>query len=119
MGVRRFAFPIFHASVRQKGAKTPSGELKHGACEICSKVGLLHYDHDHKTGEFRGWLCGQCNRGLGEFADNVALLKKAVEYLLANCVADYAERLLESPSTVPTELQGQGPKRNTAETGEL
>lgn len=42
-----------------------------GYCYICnieeSKCSKrLHMDHCHKTGKFRGWLCGNCNRLLGK-----------------------------------------------------
>ena len=38
-------------------------------------------DHCHTSGEFRGFLCGSCNRGLGLFKDNPDVLKSAGEYL--------------------------------------
>lgn len=38
-------------------------------------------DHNHKTEEFRGFLCDRCNTGLGKFDDNIELLKKAIQYL--------------------------------------
>lgn len=38
-------------------------------------------DHDHATGKFRGYLCQNCNSGLGKFKDNPITLLKAVEYL--------------------------------------
>lgn len=38
-------------------------------------------DHDHKTGEFRGWLCDDCNGALGKVFDNPATLRKLAEYL--------------------------------------
>jgi len=38
-------------------------------------------DHDHKTENFRGWLCHKCNLGLGNLGDNPDRCIKAAEYL--------------------------------------
>ena len=38
-------------------------------------------DHDHNTGEFRGWLCNRCNSALGWLDDDLDKLKRAVKYL--------------------------------------
>jgi hypothetical protein len=38
-------------------------------------------DHNHGTGEFRGFLCDSCNTGLGKFRDDPDLLARAIEYL--------------------------------------
>jgi len=40
-----------------------------------------HADHDHKTGAFRGVLCGRCNPGLGLFGDSPEMLRLAADYL--------------------------------------
>ena len=38
-------------------------------------------DHCHESGQFRGFLCRNCNNGLGRFQDNPDLLIKAANYL--------------------------------------
>lgn len=38
-------------------------------------------DHNHETNRFRGWLCHNCNMGIGAFRDNKHILNKAIEYL--------------------------------------
>jgi hypothetical protein len=52
-------------------------------CEICgqSPQKALHLDHDHLTNEFRGWLCNNCNLGIGSFRDSSDLLVAAARYL--------------------------------------
>lgn len=61
-----------------------------GACAICQAPerdgpkgdsNILHVDHDHKTGKPRALLCSSCNRALGFFNDDPALLNKAADYL--------------------------------------
>lgn len=52
-----------------------------GRCAICKKKRVLKIDHCHKTGKFRQLLCGNCNTGLGMFADDPKLLKRAAKYL--------------------------------------
>jgi hypothetical protein len=52
-------------------------------CAICNKELILeiHIDHDHSTNKVRGILCGKCNKGLGQFDDNVEFLTNAIKYL--------------------------------------
>lgn len=54
-----------------------------GTCFICEKVvgRSVHLDHDHKTGEFRGFLCHHCNGLLGFAGDDPELLLRAIDYL--------------------------------------
>lgn len=58
-----------------------------GHCELCggpSGKRTFHLDHDHKTGKFRGWLCGKCNTSLGKFGDDIPGLLRAVQYIQRN-----------------------------------
>lgn len=56
-------------------------------CGICGKQERsspkkpLVIDHDHSTGEIRGLLCDNCNRGIGLLQDNISILHTAIAYL--------------------------------------
>ena len=57
-------------------------------CAICGngqhekiRARFLDIDHNHETGEIRGLLCSMCNRGMGLFRDDPALMERAVAYL--------------------------------------
>jgi hypothetical protein len=52
-----------------------------GGCAICGQTKKLHVDHDHKTQEVRGILCGGCNRALGCMDDDPERMLAAVRYL--------------------------------------
>lgn len=67
---------------------------QNGKCFLCNKKGFkptqlrgrgnmsfLVVDHCHKNNKIRKLLCQECNRGLGLFYDNPALLTKAAKYL--------------------------------------
>jgi len=66
---------------------------KNHKCPICGRSekdckgegnkanGAWVLDHCHQTGNFRGWLCHICNRGLGAFKDCIPTLHKAINYL--------------------------------------
>lgn len=59
-------------------------ELK--GCPICRRekgelMKKLVLDHNHESGRFRGWICQDCNLGLGKFDENIDSLKRAIDYL--------------------------------------
>lgn len=60
--------------------------IQQGKCPICkraldpTKMSMVG-DHEHGTGQFRGFLCWMCNRALGLFGDNIERLQAAVLYL--------------------------------------
>ena len=64
-------------------------------CEICghalelgigAKPYAAHIDHDHKTGQFRGFLCQRCNQQLGHYEAWPDFHKFASKYLEAQHV---------------------------------
>lgn len=79
----------------KKKAKSLGMEIKAPVgttCELCGCEETMCFDHDHKTNNFRGWLCDPCNRSIGvltgrvirnkniDFSEADAMLK-VVEYL--------------------------------------
>jgi hypothetical protein len=68
---------------KQQGLPKPTRPTP-GVCECCDqppkKKGLA-LDHDHETGQFRGWLCTSCNIGLGMLGDSREGLERALAYI--------------------------------------
>lgn len=56
-----------------------------GTCAIClratGKTKRLAVDHDHKTGNVRGLLCGPCNSMLAHARDSDMFFYRAANYL--------------------------------------
>lgn len=57
-------------------------------CVICKisldnsePIKVPHIDHCHTKGHVRGILCTRCNKGLGNFKDNIEYLEAAINYL--------------------------------------
>ena len=54
-------------------------------CPTCGDVVTGNYsivcDHDHKTGKIRGYICDNCNTGMGRAKDNVEILQNWIEWL--------------------------------------
>jgi len=56
--------------------------LDTGLCHCCGrKIKSLHFDHDHKTGKYRGFLCHFCNTGIGKLGDDIEGVTRALRYL--------------------------------------
>ena len=75
-GITRDQFLQMVAAQRGRCALCGVDEKKH-----LSRWGTLCVDHDHATKKVRMLLCAQCNKGLGSFNDDPALLEKAAEYI--------------------------------------
>lgn len=50
-------------------------------CYVCDAPGRTVFDHCHKKGHFRGWLCNNCNTALGFAKDDPTVLRKLADYL--------------------------------------
>ena len=59
-----------------------AGRAKPDRCEICNKKPKrIMFDHCHKTGLFRAWVCGLCNLIMGLAKNSPALLRKLARHL--------------------------------------
>jgi hypothetical protein len=74
-------------AAKRRGRKQPEPTRpKPTRCECCGLSDLvfkkgLFLDHCHDTGAFRGWLCDNCNLGIGRLGDDLEGVQKAVAYL--------------------------------------
>ena len=65
--------------IRKKHKTPPIGT----PCECCGKTDeKLNWDHCHDTANHRGWLCSNCNTGIGKLGDNLQGVTNAMNYLL-------------------------------------
>ncbi|MGA2412380.1 MAG: endonuclease domain-containing protein, partial [Candidatus Binataceae bacterium] len=68
---RNQAFKQRQREERERIAGRPCPEV----CELCGgNEGGICFDHCHKHGHFRGWICDRCNKVLGLVRDNAELL---------------------------------------------
>ena len=53
-------------------------------CAVCLEQfkNNPHIDHNHSSGQVRGLLCTNCNRGIGLLKDNPETLQRAATYLV-------------------------------------
>ena len=56
--------------------------LDTGSCHCCNRKSVsLHFDHDHNTEKYRGFLCHYCNTGIGKLGDDIEGVTRALRYL--------------------------------------
>mgnify|MGYP003151036702 FL=1 len=53
-------------------------------CDCCHKDKKLQRDHIHGATTFRGWVCRNCNTGMGALGDTLEGLLRAAIYLEKN-----------------------------------
>ena len=61
-----------------------AGRPRPNKCEICNAKTRIVFDHNHKTGKFRGWICETCNTFLGKVKDDKGHLQALIDYLDLN-----------------------------------
>jgi hypothetical protein len=74
---------LFEQKRREYGYPLPT-RPRPKRCECCGRLSGIkrfHLDHDHATGNFRGWLCAACNLGIGCLGDSRKGLLRALKYL--------------------------------------
>ena len=50
-------------------------------CACCHREKILQVDHIHGSTTFRGWLCRNCNTGIGSLGDNLEGVLQSAIYL--------------------------------------
>ena len=56
-------------------------------CPVCQNTIIRQFknevvlDHNHKSGEIRGYICRMCNNSMGMMEDDVSILQRAIKWL--------------------------------------
>ena len=56
-------------------------------CPICKRTKQIWHknqvclDHNHETGEIRGYICGDCNASIGRIGEDIEILERAILWL--------------------------------------
>lgn len=75
---------FFDLTPEEFNEKLASQDYKCAICYTTEPKGPANQwcvDHNHDTGQVRGLLCDNCNRGLGHFKENSEALIRAIKYL--------------------------------------
>jgi hypothetical protein len=68
---------------KKRGVSEPT-RPRPAVCECCGgppgKKGM-YVDHCHVSGQFRGWLCTNCNSGIGLLGDDIQGATNALNYM--------------------------------------
>jgi hypothetical protein len=72
---------IEHGKIRynleKKHPRPPAGT----PCDCCGRIDRLNLDHDWGVEKFRGYICKNCNVGIGHLSDSQAGIERALKYL--------------------------------------
>ena len=83
---QRAADPEKYRATRRKYSGLPEPTRPEPAtCECCRRPPgdrAMHLDHCHVSGEFRGWLCSNCNTALGKLGDDLKGVESLRNYLM-------------------------------------
>lgn len=70
------------AKIARRRVAKAGGRHKPTFCYVCDDgEGKIVFDHCHKTGTFRGWICWRCNIILGHAKDQPHILRALAHYL--------------------------------------
>jgi len=66
---------------KERSDSRKSAPPKPDRCDCCHTEKKLQVDHIHGSTTFRGWLCRNCNTGIGVLADDLKGVLQAAIYL--------------------------------------
>ena len=79
---------------REYEAKHPKPQIgDEFYCKVCERTITIqknrdvNLDHDHITGKIRGYICNNCNTGIGTLKDDISILKRAIKWLKGTLIS--------------------------------